>query len=131
MATNKGNPALQELFARAEAAGRAAAAARVPEPMVVVQRADPLDDASPIVKRYAPVMDGVCGFAWIVIRPGNCAAARYAKANLGARAGYGGGIHIWVSAYNQSYERKSAHASAFAAVLRAAGINAYADSRLD
>lgn len=120
-----------ELALRADEAGRRAAAECIPEPMVVVQRANPFDDSSPIVKQYAPVMDGVCGFAWVTIRPGNCSFAHYAKKHLGARKAYYGGVDIWISEYGQSYERKYAYARAFAEVIAEAGINAYAGGRLD
>lgn len=119
------------LFAAAAAAGTAAAAAVTPVPMHVVERANPLDDTSAIVKRYAPVEGGVCGFAWVVIRPGNSPAANYAKKFLGARKDYYGGVSINVSAYGQSMTRKESYAAAFARVLAAAGIKAYSNSRMD
>lgn len=112
---------MKALFAAADAAGKAAAAAVVPRPMIVIGDG----------RVYEPVMDGVCGFAWVKIRPGNSAAAKFAKANYGASASYSGGVDIWVSAYNQSMVRKEAYANAFAKVLRDAGINAYGDSRMD
>lgn len=122
---------LERLFADAHLAGMTAAMEHVPTPMLVVEHTNPLNDNSPIKRVYAPVMDGVCGFAWIVIKPANCAAAKYAKEHLGARKGYEPGIHIWVHQFNQSYERKMKYAAAFVEVLRSVGINAYADGRLD
>lgn len=120
-----------ELARRADEAGRQAAEACVPQPMTVVQHANPLDDSSPIVRVYEPVMEGVCGFAWVEIYPGNCSFANYAKKHLGASKHYGGGVSIWIGDYGQSYERKSAYAQAFAEVIREEGIKAYAGSRLD
>lgn len=76
------------------------------------------------------VDDGACGFAWIVI-PGNTAFGRWAKKEGRARAHYPRGLCFWVSDFGQSVDRKSAYAGAFAQVLRNAGIEAYADSRLD
>lgn len=123
---------MKALYARAAEAGDRAARAVVPVPMHVVQRAHPLDDTSPIVKRYAPVMDGVCGHAWIIVRPGTSRFARFLKAEgLGDTSSYFGGVRIWISDYGQSYERKAAYASAFAATLEEAGITADAMSRLD
>lgn len=120
------------LVERADAAGRAAAEATVPQPMYVVERENPLDDTSPIVKRYAPVMSGVCGFAWINIKPGNSSFARYLKDQGLARTdSYYGGVSVRVSGYGQSYEKKSAYAAAFASVLREAGIKAMDMGRLD
>lgn len=121
-----------ELFARAEEAGRAAAVAVTPEPMVVVQRANPFDDNSPIVRQYEPVAAGVCGFAWVKVRPANGSFGRWLKKTGRAHGvSYTGGYDLWVSAYNQSYERKSAHADAMAKVLRDAGVQAYGQGRLD
>ena len=77
------------------------------------------------------VLDGPCGFAWVTIRPGTSRFARWAVANGHARKSYGGGVQLWVSAFNQSYERKMAAAEALADCLRMAGIKAYASGRLD
>jgi hypothetical protein len=120
-----------ELHARADAAGAAAADAHSPTPMHVVQRENPFDENSPIIKRYAPVADGVCGFGWINIRPGNHPFANWAKKRGLARKSYSGGVDIWVSRYGQSYERKLAYARAYAEVLTEAGIKAYGTGRLD
>lgn len=122
---------LEALFTRAHEAGMKAGTDVVPTPMHVVERANPLDDTSPVVHRYAPVMDGVCGFAWIVIRPGTSRAARMAKELFQGYNGHGGGIHIHVHQFNQSLTRKEAYAEAFAQVLKAAGISAHAASRMD
>lgn len=121
----------EELFLKAHDAGNAAANAAVPTPMHVVQRAHPLDDSSPIVKRYAPVMDGVCGFAWVRVTPGTSSFARWLTRTEHGRKAYQGGVSIWVGGYGQSYERKSAYADAFAAVLNEAGITARSEGRLD
>jgi hypothetical protein len=120
-----------ELFSKADAAGRAAAEACKPVPMQVVERANPLDDSSAVVKRYAPVASGVCGFAWVNVRPGNCGFARWMKKEGVARKGYYGGMEYWVSGYGQSMEKKEAYAGAFAKVLGEAGIKAYPQSRMD
>jgi hypothetical protein len=121
---------LKRIFDAAHAAGIEAANACTPTPMVVAQHENPLDDSSPVEKRWL-VPQGVCGFAWITLKPGTSRAARYAKAHLGARKAYHGGVSIWVHQFNQSYELKTAYASAFVQVLRDAGIDAYADGRLD
>jgi hypothetical protein len=121
-----------ELFARARAAGLEAAAEVVPIPMIVVERANPLDDASPIMRKYAPIMDGVCGFAWIKIRPARGPFVSYLKSRgMGKADSYEGGYMLWVSEFNQSLARKEAYAGAFAMVLNAAGLNAYSMSRMD
>lgn len=119
------------LFDAAHRAGMAAGEAARPTPMTVVQHANPLDDSSPVVKAYAPVMDGVCGFAYVIVRPGNSSFARWLKANRGARKAYYGGMQFSVHQFGQSYERKVAYAGAFVGVLEQAGVKAYVDSRLD
>ena len=106
------------IFTEAHDAGMKAAEAHMPTPMQVVQRADPLNDNSPIVKRYAPVIGGVCGFGWINIYPGNCRAANAAKKLAKASKAYHGGVQIWVGQFNQSYELKTTYAAAYAAVLQ-------------
>lgn len=121
---------LEQLFIRAEQAGYAAGIGHTPHPMVVQQHESVLDDNSPVEKSWY-VPDGVCGFAWVIIRPGNCAAANYAKKHLGASRSYYGGMQISVWQFNQSYEKKMTYATTFAKVLSEAGINAYADGRLD
>lgn len=117
----------------AVAAGNAAAAAKVPQPMYVVERADPLNDNSPVVKAYAPVMDGVCGFAWVSIRPANKPFARWLKKQGLAKPAYGGGLQYWVSAFNQSMEKKEAFAYAMADSLGKAfpEMRFYGASRMD
>ena len=117
------------LLAAADAAGKTAVDAATVVPMVVEQHVDMLDDASP-VRRSWFVADGVCGFAWVTVRPGNSRFARYLK-NHGWRTAYGGGVEFWGSAYGQSMQKKEAYANAYADVLRAAGFKAYAGSRMD
>jgi hypothetical protein len=113
------------IVARAESAGLAAGEAVAPRPMVVVGGVPGGEQ-----KKYF-VSEGVCGFAWITIRPGNSAFARYLKKVGKASKAYGGGVQVWVGQFNQSMQRKEAYANAYAAVLREAGVNAYAGSRMD
>jgi hypothetical protein len=109
---------MTDLYRNADAVGQEAAAACNPTPMLITG--------------YAPISDGVCGFAWITIRPGNSRFANWLKRNDHARKAYGGGVSVWVGGYGQSMERKSAYAQAFALYLRNNGIpNAYAGSRMD
>lgn len=122
----------EKIYAEAIDAGMEAAVNCVPEPMYVVEHAIPFDDNSPIVKEYAPVMEGVCGFGWINIKPGNSAFANFLKKRGLARSdSYYGGVTIWVSAFGTSYERKMAYANAFAKVLRKHEIKAYAMGKVD
>lgn len=123
--------AFVKLFKDADVVGKAAADACVPVPMIVREHANPLNDNSRVVREYAPVMGGACGFAWVNIKPGNCAAANYAKKVLRARKSYYGGVDIWVGAYGQSMAKKESYAAAFAGVLAKAGVSAYSMSRMD
>jgi len=120
----------QALHERANAAGKAAAEAAVPVPMVVQQHADVTDDDSRVLKQWV-VDDGVCGFAWVTIHPGNCSFALWLKKNHGAKKAYRGGMMIWISEYGQSMTRKHEYAKAYAQVIRDAGVDAYSGSRMD
>jgi hypothetical protein len=120
----------QMLYDAAHKAGMDAGNAAVPTPMVVQQHANMADDNSQVVKQWF-VGEGLCGFAWIVIRPGNCSFARWLKSKNLANKHYYGGVSVWVRDFGQSMTRKEAYAYAFAKVLKDAGITAYADSRLD
>lgn len=122
-----------DLYAKARAAGYAAAQACVPTPMVVRQHLNPLDDNSPIVRQYEPVMGGVCGFAWVIVKPGNCTFANWLKKKgYGRKDSYYGGVCVNVSEFGQSMEKKMAYAGAFAKVIADAGFDkVYAMDRMD
>lgn len=119
-----------DLYYRADKAGKAAAAAARPTPMVVGTPSTPLgNDVDPNKTRYF-VPDGVCGFAWIAFA-GNTAFGRWAKREKIVSKHYPKGLSIWVGDYGQSMELKEAYARAFAKVLKEAGVEAYAGSRMD
>lgn len=120
---------VKRVYREAYAAGLAAGKAKVPTPMVVSQRLSPLDDRSPVVRQWA-AMGGVCGFAWVNVRPANGRMAKY-MLELGVARKSDRGVKMFVHEFGQSYEQKVAFASAFASVLAAAGVDAYADDRLD
>ena len=120
----------EALFAQAHTAGIAAGKAAVPQAMIVSEHENPLDDNSAVRKQWY-VDDGVCGFAWVVIRPGTSSFARWLVKRKLAGKHYRGGISVWVSQFGQSMTRKQAYASAFAKVLTDAGVKAYSDSRMD
>jgi hypothetical protein len=118
-------------YNKAAEAGRAAGEAAKPRAMMVVQPSDPLN-ANSVPNAMWHVPEGACGFAWVTVSPGNCSFANWLKKQKLARKAYGGGVQIWISAFNQSVERKEACAQAMAEVLRAElGVTAYAGSRLD
>lgn len=120
-----------DLWVRAHSAGLRAGYDAIPQPMTVVSREDPLNDNSPVRQSWY-VPEGVCGFAWVNVRPANSSFARYLKQCHGAHKAYAvGGVELWVHNFGQSYERKLAYARAFADVLNEAGVKAYASGRLD
>jgi len=122
---------MSKLWSKAWAAGEEAVKGVVPDVMIVTQHKNMADDNSPVDKQWI-VPDGPCGFAWVQIKPGNSRFANFLKKEDLARPdSYLGGVSIWVSAYNQSMQRKEAHARAMAEVFREAGINAWAMSRMD
>jgi len=113
-----------ELAELAHKAGIKAGNEAIPNPMVIVD--------SETKEVIDVVDDGLCGFAWINIKPARGAFVSYLKArDWGSVNTYAGGYEIWVSNFNQSVTRKYAYAVAFAAVLNQYGIKAYAGSRLD
>jgi hypothetical protein len=113
----------RQIHAAALRAGREAAKACVPEPMVVV-------GSYPDGKKRWIVPGGVCGSASIRFK-GNTAWGRWAKKRGIADSAYGGGLEIWISEYGQSLERKVAHAQAYANTLGANGIFGWVSSRMD
>jgi hypothetical protein len=109
------------LYVRADAAGKAAAQAHTPAPMIV---------QDPRMRSAWIEPGGICGFAWVTV-PGNTPFGRWLKLTKKARPTYPKGLAIWVSDYGQSMERKAAYARAFAETLRAEGVQASWDSRAD
>lgn len=108
------------LHKAAELAGREAALAAAPQ-MIKVK------DGSGKVFGPFPI----CGFAWVVVKPNRGKFAEYLKEFGGFKKHYGGGISYWIHDYDQSFDMKRAHATAYAKALKDAGYDAYADSRLD
>ena len=118
------------LYEQADAAGKQAAEAAVPTPMIVGSETAPFNGVIDYAKPTYFVSEGLCGFAWVNFA-GNTAFGRWAKKTDRASKAYGGGLQVWVRGYGQSVTRKEAYAQAFASVLTEAGIEAYAGSRLD
>jgi len=112
----------RELFEQAYEAGVAAMNNCQPTPMTVVDR---------MSGQKWHVSEGACGFAWVKIKPARGAFVNWLKANDIGHRGYPTGYDYWVSEGGQSIERKTAFARAFAGVLRNAGLNAHAESRMD
>jgi hypothetical protein len=110
----------EEIYRLAVEEGKKAALALTPIPMVV----------SGYGQEYF-VADGVCGFAWVNIRPGTSSFAKWLVKQGIARKSYYGGVDIWISDYGQSMQKKEAHAYAVADFLKAQGIIAQGMSRMD
>ena len=119
------------LLGSAHAAGMAAGNAAKPHAMIVGEPTTLLGNQIDHSKPTYYVPDGVCGFAWITVRPGTSSFARWLVKNGHARKAYRGGVDIWVHQFGQSMERKQAYAYAYAKVLNEAGITAYSESRMD
>jgi hypothetical protein len=123
--------AFEAAWVRAVNAAKLAGEALTPRPMVVSEAAGLSDRPAPGGKSWY-VPDGVCGFAWVTVSPGNSSFAKWLVKNGYASKAYGGGVSHWVSAFGQSMERKEAYARAMADVLRnELGVNAYPGSRMD
>lgn len=101
--------------------GMRAASEAKPRPMLVMD-----GDGNQV--DYVP--DGPCGFAWLNV-PGNTSFGRWLKKAGMARPDYPTGLSVWISAYEQSHDRKAAHAYAMARYLQGKGIECSARSRLD
>lgn len=125
----------REIYNEAHMAGEAAVTKYVAEGklvgMVVSQHENMMDDSSPVVMREF-VADGPCGFAWIDVRPRNCAFAKWLmEQKIGSNSDYDKSIKIWVHFYGQSIQKKEIYADAFAEVLRSHKIKAFSTSRMD
>jgi hypothetical protein len=118
------------IWAEADLAGKAAANAATPTPIVVGTPTTPFGGDIDYSKPTYFVADGLCGFAWVKFK-GNTGFGRWAKKSGLARPAYGGGLSYWITVGRQSVAIKEAYAQAFAKVLRDYGIEAYAESRLD
>lgn len=119
------------VHAEATHAGEAAYHAAAPTPMVVGDAKSITSNEIDYTKPTYYVADGVCGFAWVDVYPARGAFITWCKRNGVGRKGYPSGWNIWVRTNCQSYERKTAYARAYAGVLNAHGIRAYAGGRLD
>ena len=121
-----------KLYEKAHQAGLAAGNAAQPVPMVVGTPTTLFGHDIDYTKKTYYVSDGVCGFAWVAVRPRNAPFAKWLVANdKGRSSEYDRAILVWVREFGQSLERKCQYAAAFAAVIAEAGIRCHADSRID
>lgn len=128
----------ETIIEKATAAGKAAVEKLEVVPMIVGQETSLFSNKIDYSKPTYYVADGVCGFAWVDVYPANKGNTKAGKEErkLLERFGFRKNDYqkthqLWVSAYNQSMQKKEAYARAFAAVLRENGFKAYAGSRLD
>lgn len=123
----------EEIYDEAHKAAYEAASNFRPTPMIVSMHENMLDDNSPIQKQWY-VSDGVCGFAWVHIKPANCKFAKWLLANDYAhKDSYYGGINIYVGYFNQSMQRKEIYAAKFIEVVQQylPDLKIYSQSRMD
>ena len=120
----------QELYDEALKRGEEEAKKCVPVPMTVQQHASPVDDASPVVKEWY-VPGGVCGFAWVWFPDGRSAVCNFFRKIKAGSKHYQGGYNVRCPLMTQSMQTKEAWARGFSNVFQDAGINCYAQSRMD
>lgn len=121
---------IRAAFMMSHAAGMAAGHAHSPTPMVVQQHANMLDDSSPVVQEWH-VDGGVCGFAWVNLKPARGLIAEIFK-QAGAREAYGGGLSLFCHEFGQSMERKEKYCKAFVDTMRERGYTGFTwSSRMD
>jgi hypothetical protein len=112
----------------------AAYMAAQPAPMAVYETAG-LSDAPKPGGRSWYVSEGVCGFAWVVIKPATSSFAKWlARKEIGYKAYDGGWVlpmHHFIVNMSQSLERAEAASYAVAQELRKHNINCFATSRMD
>lgn len=122
----------ENLHQKAHQAGLDAVKELTVVPMVVGEETYPFSGKLDTSKPMEYIADGVCGFAWINIKPATSKFARWLKnQKIADTDSYYGGITIWVGDFNQSYQKKMEYARAYAEVLNAAAYNARAMGRLD
>jgi len=131
ISTTKTKQDFRLIYEEAHRHGVAAATATTPTPMLVYESVGLTDTPLKGGKQWV-VEGGVCGFAWVNIKPARGGFVKYLKAQgIGRLDSYQGGWTIWVGDYGQSMERKHAYAAGFVQVLKRHGINAGAYSRMD
>ena len=122
----------QEIYSQAHSEGMRAGHGCTPTPMVVGQPTTPLGNDIDYDKETYYVSEGVCGFAWVNIKPNRGKFVKFLKDNnIGRKDNYYGGYTVWVGEFGQSMARKENYARAFTKVLSDNGITAYNMSRMD
>ena len=123
---------VDEIYREAYASGLKAGHEVQVTPMVVGTETSPFSNIIDETKQTYFVEGGVCGFAWVKIRPARGKFVQFLKdKEIGSKDNYEGGYTIWCHEFGQSLTRKEAFVQAFAKVLREYGIDAYGQSRID
>lgn len=78
-----------------------------------------------------PVLEGIAGFAWILIHDARKRFPRWLKKKGIGCLGDNGGWVVHSPVKSQSYEKSKVYADAFAKILRQNGIDCKVESRLD
>ena len=123
---------------KASQAGYAAVETARVVPMVLGQETSLFSGVIDETKPTYFVEDGVCGFAWVSVKPENIGNTRLGKQERRAleavgfrKNDYEKTYLLRISDFNQSMQKKEAYADAYAKVLRGHGIRAYSGSRMD
>lgn len=126
----------KQIWEEALQAAQAASLAAKPTPMTVGNAKSIFGNEIDYSKPVYHVSEGMCGFAWVKIRPARGKFVKFLKDNrIGRSNDYSGGYDIWMgneeSGMTQSIERKEAAAGAMAEIFTSHGIKCYVESRLD
>ena len=121
----------EKIYNEANAAGMEAGSAHTPTPMIVGHETSFMSGKIDYSRPTHQINEGVCGFAWVIVKDGRSSFARWLKKENHGRKHYYGGTCISPRGFGQSMERKEAWANAFADVLKLHGIDCYVDSRMD
>jgi len=131
-----------QLFEELKAISKSALAeCPAPTPMLVGYPSTPLGNDVDLRQQHWIHNDGVCGFAWVILESGRSGFAQWLlKNNLGSKWwSYGRTKGVVVNTFDrlgfanigQSYEKNKFVANKIAAHLRAEGIDAWVDARVD
>lgn len=122
----------RSVYNKAHHAGMNACKRVKPTPMIVGTPKTIFGSQIDYTKPVHYVDSGICGFAWVEIKPARGNFVKWLKEhNHGYLSSYGRGYCISALTGYQSIERNEAYARAFADVLVEHGISCRVNSRLD
>lgn len=128
---------IYDIFSEASTAATAAFHAAKPNPVIFGQAKSLFsNEMVPGTEEY--VADGVCGFAWVRIKPARGEFVKFLKSrNIGDKGVYGGytisAYEIGIPGFSQSMERKEAGCKAFVDVIKKyfPNMSIWVESRMD